>query len=229
MSFTQYRRLLLPVVHLRRRRPRRQPARQVPALDQTDQGALLGPGRAGIRDGGLANGADGVLVGGCHFGDCHYKTGNHKTARRMKVLSKLLSRTAVSTRAGCGWNGSPGPRLRFAEVVEAFTKELQELGPEPLKEEMVMADKVKAAFLLAGGCAAALRDDVVDLSKRVDVLDALEIVFWAPTVADVKYKDLEAMADKSIDLAFVDGMIRNTENLHTVRVLQARSRRSTSR
>ena len=88
-----------------------------------------------------------------------------------------------------------------------------------------MADKVKTAFLLAGGCAGC-EMSVVDLSEKlVDVLDALEIVFWAPTVADVKYKDLEAMADKSIDLAFVDGMIRNTENLHTVRVLRRLLRR----
>ena len=47
-----------------------------------------------------------------------------------------------------------------------------------------MADKVKTAFLLAGGCAGC-EMSVVDLSEKlVDVLDALEIVFWAPTVAD---------------------------------------------
>ncbi|MCL2457291.1 MAG: F420-nonreducing hydrogenase [Desulfobulbus sp.] len=87
-----------------------------------------------------------------------------------------------------------------------------------------MADKLKTAFLLAGGCAGC-EMSVVDLSEAlVDALDALEIVFWAPTVADVKYKDLEAMPDKSIDLAFVDGMIRNTENLHTVKVLRQKSK-----
>jgi len=87
-----------------------------------------------------------------------------------------------------------------------------------------MADKVKTAFLLAGGCAGC-EMSVVDLSEvLVDVLGSLEIVFWAPTVADVKYADLEEMPDKSIDLAFVDGMIRNTENLHTVKVLRAKSK-----
>ena len=81
----------------------------------------------------FANGADGVLVGGCHFGDCHYKTGNHKTARRMKVLSKLLEDGGFdSRRLRLEWiSGAEG--YRFAEVVEAFTKELQELGPNPLK------------------------------------------------------------------------------------------------
>ncbi len=87
-----------------------------------------------------------------------------------------------------------------------------------------MANKIKTAFLLAGGCAGC-EMSVVDLSEKlVDALEHLEIVFWAPTVADVKYKDLEDMEAKSIDLAFVDGMIRNTENLHTVKVLREKSK-----
>ncbi len=87
-----------------------------------------------------------------------------------------------------------------------------------------MANKVKTAFLLAGGCAGC-EMSVVDLSEKlIDALEHLEIVFWAPTVADVKYQDLEDMPDKSIDLAFVDGMIRNTENLHTVKVLREKSK-----
>lgn len=81
----------------------------------------------------FANGADGVLVGGCHFGDCHYKTGNYKTANRMKILSKLLEDSGFeSKRFRLEWiSGAEG--YRFAEVVEEFTKELQDLGPNPLK------------------------------------------------------------------------------------------------
>ncbi len=87
-----------------------------------------------------------------------------------------------------------------------------------------MADKIKFAFLLAGGCAGC-EMALVDISdKLVDALEHLEVVFWAPTVADVKYKDLEAMPDGFIDVAFVDGMIRNTENEHIVKVLRAKSK-----
>nr|WP_321403267.1 F420-nonreducing hydrogenase [uncultured Desulfobacter sp.] len=87
-----------------------------------------------------------------------------------------------------------------------------------------MADKLKTAFLLAGGCAGC-EMSVVDMSENlVGALDALDIVFWAPTVADVKYKDLEEMEDDSIDLAFVDGMIRNSENEHTVKVLRDKAK-----
>ncbi|WP_029898899.1 F420-nonreducing hydrogenase [Desulfohalovibrio reitneri] len=87
-----------------------------------------------------------------------------------------------------------------------------------------MADKVKVGILLAGGCAGC-EMALVDLSERlVDALDALEIVFWAPTAADVKYKDLEAMPDDFIDVGFVDGMVRNSENKHTVEVLRKKSK-----
>ena len=36
-------------------------------------------------------GADGVLVLGCHLGECHYDNGNHRAAKRMPVLHSLLS------------------------------------------------------------------------------------------------------------------------------------------
>jgi len=38
----------------------------------------------------FAEGADGVLISGCHPGDCHYQEGNYKTLRRAKLLSRLL-------------------------------------------------------------------------------------------------------------------------------------------
>jgi len=34
----------------------------------------------------FANGADGVMVLGCHIGDCHYISGNHKTMVRMPLM-----------------------------------------------------------------------------------------------------------------------------------------------
>ena len=83
-----------------------------------------------------------------------------------------------------------------------------------------MSDKVKLAYLLAGGCAGCDMA-VVDLSDTLlDVLPQLEIVFWAPTVADVKYKDLEAMPDDSIDLGLVAGMVRLSEQEHMVKVMR---------
>lgn len=83
-----------------------------------------------------------------------------------------------------------------------------------------MADKVKIAILLAGGCAGC-EMSLVDMGdKLVDALGHLEVAFWAPTVADVKYKDLEAMPDKSIDVGFIDGMIRLSEQEHMSKVMR---------
>jgi len=87
-----------------------------------------------------------------------------------------------------------------------------------------MSAKIKFGFLLAGGCAGC-EMALVDLSEKlVDALEHLEVVFWAPTVADVKYKDLEAMEDDFIDVAFVDGMIRLNEHEHTIKVLRQKSK-----
>ena len=81
----------------------------------------------------FANGADGVLVGGCHFGDCHYKDGNHKTKNRMDMLKKMLSDLGFDPRRfRREWiSGAEGKK--FAEVITDFTAELIELGPNGLK------------------------------------------------------------------------------------------------
>ena len=51
----------------------------------------------------LAQGADGVLICGCHPGDCHYSEGNYKAMRRFPLLKKLLTtvwRTSAYARTG---------------------------------------------------------------------------------------------------------------------------------
>ena len=43
-------------------------------------------------------GADGVLVSGCHPGDCHYQEGNYYARRRMHVLRELLDFVGIDRR-----------------------------------------------------------------------------------------------------------------------------------
>ncbi len=38
----------------------------------------------------LQQGADGVLISGCHPGDCHYQQGNYVARRRITLLRRLL-------------------------------------------------------------------------------------------------------------------------------------------
>jgi F420-non-reducing hydrogenase iron-sulfur subunit len=75
------------------------------------------------------NGADGVLIGGCHPGDCHYQEGNYKAMRRTTLLKKMLGQFGVEPeRLRLEWiSASEGERLR--DVVNEFTEQIHRLGP----------------------------------------------------------------------------------------------------
>ncbi len=77
----------------------------------------------------FADGADGVLVAGCHPGDCHYIDGNYKTMRRMALLRKLLADYGIEPeRFRLEWvSASEGDR--WAEVVNGITEDVRKLGP----------------------------------------------------------------------------------------------------
>lgn len=77
----------------------------------------------------LQQGADGVLVAGCHPGDCHYREGNYHTRRRFAVLRELLPFLGIEKeRLRVEWiSASEGKR--FASVIEDFTRTITELGP----------------------------------------------------------------------------------------------------
>ena len=69
-------------------------------------------------------GADGVLIGGCHPGDCHYQEGNYKALRRYKLLKKILPDYGIEPeRLRLEWvAASEGDR--FAKIVDEFTEEI---------------------------------------------------------------------------------------------------------
>ena len=74
-------------------------------------------------------GADGVMVLGCHPGDCHYSEGNYHARRRFVLFHQLLEFFGVDRdRFQLDWvSASEG--ARFAGVVTAFTERVRELGP----------------------------------------------------------------------------------------------------
>ncbi len=74
------------------------------------------------------NGADGVLIGGCHPGDCHYKTGNYQTLKRVTLLKKMLTELGMeSRRLRLEWiSAAEGQKL--ARVVTEFSEEIRRLG-----------------------------------------------------------------------------------------------------
>ncbi len=77
----------------------------------------------------LQNGADGVLVSGCHPGDCHYISGNLVARRKFALLKSFLEHIGIeSGRVHFSWV-SAAEGGRFAQIVEKVTKEVKELGP----------------------------------------------------------------------------------------------------
>jgi F420-non-reducing hydrogenase iron-sulfur subunit len=81
----------------------------------------------------LRDGADGVLVCGCHPGDCHYSEGNYKAMRRFPLLQRVLRDLGVEhERVRLEWvSASEGQR--FADVVSDMTERIRPLGPSRIK------------------------------------------------------------------------------------------------
>jgi len=82
----------------------------------------------------LLDGADGVLIGGCHPGDCHYQTGNYKSRRRYVAMREILKCAGLDeARIWLRWiSASEGQR--FAETITEMVTALKELGPSPMRE-----------------------------------------------------------------------------------------------
>ena len=78
-------------------------------------------------------GYDGVILFGCHIGDCHYVSGNVQADQFVQEMKQLLDTL-----------GLDGARLRreetssaegplLAKLVHAFRDDLEQMGPNPLK------------------------------------------------------------------------------------------------
>ena len=81
----------------------------------------------------LLEGADGVLIGGCHPGDCHYQSGNYKARRRVAILRNILKQFGLEDdRVWLRWISASEGKV-FADTVTEFTEYLRKKGPAKLK------------------------------------------------------------------------------------------------
>jgi len=84
-------------------------------------------------------------------------------------------------------------------------------------------EKMKFAFYWTascGGCEIA----VLDVNEKIlDVVALADIVFW-PVAIDIKYKDVEDMPDKSIDVCFFNGAIRTEEQEYMAKLLRNKAK-----
>ena len=85
--------------------------------------------------GALEMGADGVLVSGCHPGDCHYTFGNRSGKEAVETSMEMAEMVGLSgDRIRLQWVSASEGAL-FARSVEEFTRQVTELGPNPLRRE----------------------------------------------------------------------------------------------
>ncbi len=133
------------------------------------------------------DGADGVLVGGCHEADCHYISGNLKARDRVEGTKELLGLLGLGAdRLRIKWvNANEGEA--FASEITDFTETLKRVGPNPLKKskkleagapdmEEIMARTDTYLCVECGKCTAscpvARRDP--EFSPRFTVEESLE-------------------------------------------------------
>ena len=81
-------------------------------------------------------GADGVMICGCHPGDCHYHEGNYKCLRRYHLMQKYLEQMGIpKERLHLAWiSASEGKQ--FAELSDEMTERITAMGPCEIKEVM---------------------------------------------------------------------------------------------
>lgn len=87
----------------------------------------------------FADGADGVLLGGCHPGDCHYAEGNFRALRRFVLLRRMLRELGIAEpRFRLEWiSAAEGERVR--SVINEMVGQVRALGPLGAAERLAVA------------------------------------------------------------------------------------------
>src|SRR5450759_247454 len=106
----------------------------------------------------FAEGADAVMVSGCHPGECHYIEQNYKALRRFHLLQRTIEALGIEpARLQLVW-ASAGEGVRLAGEIARMTEEVRALGPldwpaGDLASDGVDAD-LDAAWQATAGIAA---------------------------------------------------------------------------
>ncbi|MHA1379112.1 MAG: hydrogenase iron-sulfur subunit [Candidatus Helarchaeota archaeon] len=84
---------------------------------------------------GIVNGADAVIVVGCHKGDCGYISGNLAAERRVKFVSELLKQMNVNPDRVQMHFVSAAEANEVVQIVEKVAKQVDEMGPSPFRNK----------------------------------------------------------------------------------------------
>jgi len=78
----------------------------------------------------FSNGMDGVFIGGCRLNECNYIThGNYHALNMTHLCQKILEHVGLNPQRLRAAFMSSGEGILFAEVVNDFSKKVEELGP----------------------------------------------------------------------------------------------------
>ena len=94
----------------------------------------------------LSEGADGVLITGCHPGECHYLEQNYKALRRVMLLKRTLEPMGIDPdRVKLVW-ASAAEGVYLAKEIAKFVDEVKELGPLgwPQRSKNITKEEVPA-------------------------------------------------------------------------------------
>lgn len=117
---------------------------------------------------GLAAGADGIFVGGCHPGECHYQDGNYHALVSATLVHEVLSRLGVNNqRFLIDWaSAAEGPN--FVKIITAFTQQVAALGPLGSSENLATDDlRAKLDQAAAASRDRKIRTGLINVSSEM--------------------------------------------------------------
>jgi len=83
---------------------------------------------------GFLEGADAVLITGCHIGDCHYVDANYKTRNRFEFLKEFVDELGLEPeRLRLQWISASEGAI-FADMVREVTENVKKVGPSPFRK-----------------------------------------------------------------------------------------------
>jgi F420-non-reducing hydrogenase iron-sulfur subunit len=86
------------------------------------------------------NGADGLMVVGCHFGDCHYITGNYQGKIKVGLAGRVLDYVGLNPGRVSFNQCSSAEGERFVSMVTTFDRGIRDLGPLGATDRLPLAE-----------------------------------------------------------------------------------------
>lgn len=139
----------------------------------------------------FSTGQDAVFIGGCHINDCHYNPeGNYDALSMANLCKKLLEYVGINPkRLRIEWV-SAGEGIRFANIMNEFSREIENLGPlgesegldeNELKSRLAKIAKLVPYIKLAKREELALHDPDQDYSALYTREEVADLIREAPT------------------------------------------------